>query len=178
MNCSEVRLQPQRWDVAPTFIQSRRAARALNIRTACLSPFCRGVGSGSTPPLAHRSHAVLSPTIFPFGSSFSFCRRQRRCQRQRHRFRCSRPHRLCHPRQRQREPRRSRCCQGHRRRQRRRQRRHRRCRGRRCSLSRRRCRRRWPLYFGFCLSTLIPVLTTSTCVVAWPQGDQFLGGGM
>ena len=42
-------------DVAPTFIQSPRAARALNIRTACLSPFCRGVGSGSMPPLAHRS---------------------------------------------------------------------------------------------------------------------------
>ena len=32
--------------------------------------------------------------------------------------------------------------------------------------------------FDFCLSTSIPVLTTSTCVVAWPQGDQFLGGGM
>ena len=35
-----------------------------------------------------------------------------------------------------------------------------------------------PLTFDFCLSTSIPVLTTSTCVVAWPQGDQFLGGGM
>ena len=34
------------------------------------------------------------------------------------------------------------------------------------------------LDFDFCLSTSIPVLTTSTCVVAWPQGDQFLGGGM
>jgi hypothetical protein len=34
------------------------------------------------------------------------------------------------------------------------------------------------LTFDFCLSTSIPVLTTSTCVVAWPQGDQFLGGGM
>ena len=32
--------------------------------------------------------------------------------------------------------------------------------------------------FDFCLSTSIPVLTTSTYVVAWPQGDQFLGGGM
>ena len=32
--------------------------------------------------------------------------------------------------------------------------------------------------FDFCLSTSIPVLTTSTCVVAWPQGDQFLGGGI
>ena len=32
--------------------------------------------------------------------------------------------------------------------------------------------------FDFCLSTSIPVLTTSTCAVAWPQGDQFLGGGM
>ena len=31
--------------------------------------------------------------------------------------------------------------------------------------------------FDFCLSTSIPVLTTSTCVVAWPQGDQLLGGG-
>ena len=31
--------------------------------------------------------------------------------------------------------------------------------------------------FDFCLSTSIPVLTTSTYVVAWPQGDQFLGGG-
>ena len=26
--------------------------------------------------------------------------------------------------------------------------------------------------------TSIPVLTTSPNVVAWPQGDQFLGGGM
>ena len=34
------------------------------------------------------------------------------------------------------------------------------------------------LTFDFCLSTSIPVLTTSTYVVAWPQGDQFLGGGM
>ena len=34
------------------------------------------------------------------------------------------------------------------------------------------------LDFDFCLSTSIPVLTTSTYVVAWPQGDQFLGGGM
>ena len=34
------------------------------------------------------------------------------------------------------------------------------------------------LFFDFCLSTSIPVLTTSTYVVAWPQGDQFLGGGM
>ena len=33
-------------------------------------------------------------------------------------------------------------------------------------------------FFDFCLSTSIPVLTTSTYVVAWPQGDQFLGGGM
>ena len=33
------------------------------------------------------------------------------------------------------------------------------------------------LTFDFCLSTLIPVLTTSTYVVAWPQGDQLLGGG-
>ena len=31
--------------------------------------------------------------------------------------------------------------------------------------------------FDFCLSTSIPVLTTSTYVVAWPQGDQLLGGG-
>ena len=31
--------------------------------------------------------------------------------------------------------------------------------------------------FDFCLSTSIPVLTTSTYVVAWPQGDQILGGG-
>ena len=34
------------------------------------------------------------------------------------------------------------------------------------------------LTFDFCLSTSIPVLTTSTCVVAWPQGDQFLGGDL
>ena len=34
-----------------------------------------------------------------------------------------------------------------------------------------------PLLFDFCLSTSIPALTTSTYVVAWPQGDQFLGGG-
>ena len=34
------------------------------------------------------------------------------------------------------------------------------------------------LTFEFCLSTSIPVLTTSTYVVAWPQGDQFLGGGL
>ena len=33
-------------------------------------------------------------------------------------------------------------------------------------------------FFDFCLSTSIPVLTTSKCVVAWPQGDQFLGGGL
>ena len=33
------------------------------------------------------------------------------------------------------------------------------------------------LDFYFCLSTSIPVLTTSTYVVAWPQGDQLLGGG-
>ena len=32
--------------------------------------------------------------------------------------------------------------------------------------------------FDFCLSTSIPVLTTSTYVVAWPQGDQFLGGDL
>ena len=31
--------------------------------------------------------------------------------------------------------------------------------------------------FDFCLSTSIPVLTTSTYVVAWPQGDHILGGG-
>ena len=31
--------------------------------------------------------------------------------------------------------------------------------------------------FDFCLSTSIPVSTTSTYVVAWPQGDQLLGGG-
>ena len=35
----------------------------------------------------------------------------------------------------------------------------------------------FPRGFDFCLSTSIPVLTTSTYVVAWPQGDQFLGGG-
>ena len=35
-----------------------------------------------------------------------------------------------------------------------------------------------PLTFDLCLSTSIPVLITNTCVVAWPQGDQFLGGGM
>ena len=29
-----------------------------------------------------------------------------------------------------------------------------------------------PFDFDFCLSTSIPVLTTSTYVVAWPQGDQ------
>ena len=34
------------------------------------------------------------------------------------------------------------------------------------------------LTFDFCLSTSIPVLTTSTYVVAWPQGDQFLGGDL
>ena len=34
------------------------------------------------------------------------------------------------------------------------------------------------LTFDFCLSTSIPVLTTSTYVVAWPQGDQILGGGL
>ena len=28
------------------------------------------------------------------------------------------------------------------------------------------------LTFDFCLSTSIPVLTTSSYVVAWPQGDQ------
>ena len=32
--------------------------------------------------------------------------------------------------------------------------------------------------FDFCLRTSIPVLTTSTYVVAWPQGDQFLGGDL
>ena len=31
--------------------------------------------------------------------------------------------------------------------------------------------------FDFCLSTSIPVLTTRTYVVAWPQGDQLLGEG-
>ena len=31
------------------------------------------------------------------------------------------------------------------------------------------------LTFDFCLSTSIPVLTTSTYVVAWPQGDRLLG---
>ena len=35
-----------------------------------------------------------------------------------------------------------------------------------------------PLTFDFCLSTSIPVLTTSKYVVAWPQGDQFLGGDL
>ena len=35
-----------------------------------------------------------------------------------------------------------------------------------------------PASFDFCLSTSIPVLTTSTYVVAWPQGDQILGGGL
>ena len=135
MNCSEVQLQPQRWDVAPTFIQSRRAAKAQNPRAACLSPLCSGVGSGSTPLLAHRSHVVFCPTTVPFDSSFSSCRRQRRCQRQWKRFRCLRPHRRCHLRQRQRQPHRSRCCQGRRRLQRRRQRRHRRCRSRRYSRS-------------------------------------------
>ena len=34
------------------------------------------------------------------------------------------------------------------------------------------------LTFDFCLRTSIPVLTTSTYVVAWPQGDQFLGGDL
>ena len=34
------------------------------------------------------------------------------------------------------------------------------------------------LSFDFCLRTSIPVLTTSTRLVAWPQGDQFLGGGL
>ena len=34
--------------------------------------------------------------------------------------------------------------------------------------------------FGFLNFALVlqPVLTTSTQVVAWPQGDQFLGGGL
>ena len=32
--------------------------------------------------------------------------------------------------------------------------------------------------FGFSLSIPQPVLTTSTYAAAWPQGDQFLGGGM
>ena len=36
---------------------------------------------------------------------------------------------------------------------------------------------RYTARFDFCLSTSIPVLTTSTYVVAWPQGDQILGGG-
>ena len=43
------------------------------------------------------------------------------------------------------------------------------------------CRGKATVYhlpFDFCLSTSIPVLTTSTYVVAWPQGDQFLGGGL
>ena len=34
------------------------------------------------------------------------------------------------------------------------------------------------MVFDFCFSTSIPVLTTSTYVVAWPQGDQILGGGL
>ena len=34
------------------------------------------------------------------------------------------------------------------------------------------------LTFDFCLRTSIPVLTTSTYLVAWPQGDQFLGGDL
>ena len=34
------------------------------------------------------------------------------------------------------------------------------------------------LTFDFCLRTSIPVLTTSTNVVAWPQGDQLLGGDL
>ena len=38
---------------------------------------------------------------------------------------------------------------------------------------------RWPSFlcglFYFCLSTSIPILTTGTYVVAWPQGDQLLG---
>jgi hypothetical protein len=34
------------------------------------------------------------------------------------------------------------------------------------------------LFLNFGLSTSIPVLTTSTYVVAWPQGDQFLGGDL
>ena len=38
--------------------------------------------------------------------------------------------------------------------------------------------RRRTLTFDFCLSTSIPVLTTSTYVVSWPQGDQFLGGDL
>ena len=33
------------------------------------------------------------------------------------------------------------------------------------------------LDFDCCLSTPMPVLTTSTYVAAWPQGDQFLGHG-
>ena len=32
--------------------------------------------------------------------------------------------------------------------------------------------------FDFCLSTSIPVLATSTYVVAWPPGDQSLGGDL
>ena len=32
--------------------------------------------------------------------------------------------------------------------------------------------------FDFCLSTSIPVLTTSTREVAWPQGNQFLVGDL
>ena len=46
MNFREVQLQPQRWDVAPTSIQSRRAARAQNLRTACLSSYFRGAAAG------------------------------------------------------------------------------------------------------------------------------------
>jgi hypothetical protein len=38
--------------------------------------------------------------------------------------------------------------------------------------------KRKSIHFDFCLSTSIPVLTTGTCVVAWPQGDQFLGGDL
>ena len=34
MNFREVQLQPQGWDVAPTSIQSRRAAKGSNLRTA------------------------------------------------------------------------------------------------------------------------------------------------
>ena len=37
---------------------------------------------------------------------------------------------------------------------------------------------RKPIAFDFCLRNSIPVLTTSTHVVAWPQGDQFLGGDL
>ena len=74
------------WDVAPTFIQSRRAAKGSNLRTACLSSCCRGVDAAPMPPLAHRSHVVLCPTTVPFDGrtslSFSSCRRHRRCHRQ------------------------------------------------------------------------------------------------